>query len=298
MSNIFTHSQLDIRSNPNLFINGCMSVNQRAFNNLGTSNYTLDRWLVFPFDGLTNVNVNQSVDTMPHLGINAETAMRCRPSGAGSYGIYQKIEGDAFFGRTFTVSGKARAQTGAVNFTGIDVYLYNGTTHHKVETEATLVEIGFEGAEFSVTFKTPNADYPKYNKILYMQVELHFASAGSGDDIYHTHFKIEEGSVATPFVADAPATNLAKCQRYYYSNSTRPSNFYPLDYQQGVTRFWSSMWPVTMRSDPSVSVGGLSNLTLTSTAQSTADVCSLQFATASAQAGSASFATFTADAEL
>jgi len=30
MSNIFTHSQLDIRSNPNLFINGDGSLNQRG----------------------------------------------------------------------------------------------------------------------------------------------------------------------------------------------------------------------------------------------------------------------------
>ncbi len=217
MTNVFDKSQLDVRSNPNLFINGDFSVDQRGLNSAGNSSYTLDRWLVYPRGGLPEVNVNQAQDAMPALGINLAYGMRCRATapGSGGYGIYQKIEGGDFFNKTFTISGKARAQTGTVKFVGLLVNLHNtdGTWFEIANDLTKDVTIDLNGSEFSATFTTPAPDYPTYGEIDYMQVEFLFGDMGTDDDVYHTHFKIEEDSIATPFVADDPATNLAKCQR-------------------------------------------------------------------------------------
>jgi len=68
--------------------------------------------------------------------------------------------------------------------------------------------------------------------------------------------KLELGSVATPFVADSPQENLAKCQRYYYVPDSNPSiSAYAAvsSPHDTVTNSWACVYlPVTMRVVPTI----------------------------------------------
>tara|TARA_Y100001956_G_scaffold70858_1_gene75177 strand:- start:659 stop:1093 length:435 start_codon:yes stop_codon:yes gene_type:complete len=102
MSNIFEQSQLALRSNPNLFINGDFSVWQRGttFSNIG-GQYTADRWYITALSDITDVSLGAAFalgNTYPFLAINPSVH-------DGNLGIAQRIENvSRMAGKTVTVS--------------------------------------------------------------------------------------------------------------------------------------------------------------------------------------------------
>jgi len=69
----------------------------------------------------------------------------------------------------------------------------------------------------------------------------------TNDDFYITGVQLEVGDTATPFEHRSYGDELARCQRYYYTTGA--------DYGHGVfnaNTYGSTSFPVTMRSDPTI----------------------------------------------
>ena len=181
-------------SNPNLLINPDFKVNQRgATEYSGLSEYCVDEWV-----RNTGVTV-----TVREAGISFEYSTKTNPT------IYQRIEDPKrFCGKVVTISA----------FVGDTVVHATGTVPSSLATNDVL---------FRAYLKDVSTDYSDSdahirlqvndNQLLFVLAEL---STVNGE-------KLELGSVATPFVPPNPATELAKCQRYYQIRSTGDIN--PVD---------------------------------------------------------------------
>ncbi|MFM2589463.1 hypothetical protein [Vibrio sp. TBV020] len=95
----------------------------------------------------------------------------------------------------------------------------------------------------------------------------HWDSTDLDVPITASMMKLELGSVATPFVPDDPATNLAKCQRYYIrmdANDYADALYVGLSALNNAGHWTQICFPVTMRTQPDVS----SDVSLTPTGTS------------------------------
>jgi len=83
--------------------------------------------------------------------------------------------------------------------------------------------------------------------------------ATSGATFYITGVQLEAGSVATPFERRPYGTELALCQRYYWTPN--PSNLFASTTSTGagITYYSDYVYPVTMRAAPTVSLSSFSN---------------------------------------
>ena len=85
--------------------------------------------------------------------------------------------------------------------------LYIGTPDLKIESVQNGNWVKYSGTFYAVGFTADDGDHCVL-RIAFKNDLPEFSS-------WISEVKVELGTVATPFIPDDPATNLAKCQRYY-----------------------------------------------------------------------------------
>lgn len=171
-------------SNPNLLINPDLKINQRGQTEWSTGNttnvYTVDGW----YSKRSNITTNGEGLSVAWDGVNGTEGW-----------IQQKIETTALFGRTATLSFCVDGET----FVVTDAMPAVADTSKYVTLSENIVAAftNHAGESASVVILYKSA----------MPVTIEWA-------------KLELGSIATPFTPPNPATELAKCQRYYQIRTT------------------------------------------------------------------------------
>lgn len=180
-------------SNPNLLINPDFAVNQRGQASYSASGYTVDRWKI----GDANLTVNDGFVTL-------ENTM-----GKGTT-LYQIVENPAALsGKTVVLSFDYDLKTEGA---WISVQaITNGSWNPSPPVHIT--EIG-RSVKSTVITLPENLTELRLALVIHSTDSAPFAVA----DIYGA--KLELGKIATPIVPADPATELAKCQRYYQIRST------------------------------------------------------------------------------
>ena len=223
-------------SNPNLLINGDFTVNQRgkSFNSHG---YSSDRWYVY--DAL---EVNIMASSAPSQSGKDMLAAKCY---SWSAGIRQSIEDGAFIaeGKPITISAWVYGPVGrqaklSIGWIGeSDFYTFTGNWQFISHTFD--IPIGFNWL-------------PDHGG--HLHVHFHrFSTALEDEILFLSDAKAEIGPVATPFIPDDPATNLAKCQRYFFKHHGTP--VYSTWFDNFTNRFASYSLPVSMRTQPTFIAG-------------------------------------------
>ena len=194
----------------NLLINGDMSVWQRATSATITSNgyvyNSVDRWQFYYTD--TTITKSYQVYNGTHMD-----AMQIAHTGTGYAYCMQKIERGAIriSGKNVTVSfvGAATSGVASCNF---ELSLKNdsGTTLWSMQEAFTLTS---SSAYYSATFVV---DDESAGSILNGIAQLRFTTSATGaSTILLSNVQLEIGSKATAFEIVDPATQLARCKRYY-----------------------------------------------------------------------------------
>ena len=167
-------------SNPNLLINGDFRVNQRGQTvyeaPTGAATYTVDRWFI---SNKRKITVNDGYITLEST-IDGSTAY-----------INQRIEGLKWGdGKAYTVSANIDGQVKTMTL------INDGTAHSKVFEDGIGLAFGLATGMTDI-----------------ITISVGYEAGGTGINIYWV--KLEQGSVATPFVPRPYAEELAICQRYY-----------------------------------------------------------------------------------
>lgn len=217
----------EIASNPNLLINPDFEINQRGQTEYNTDGYTVDRWTGYSECPIKVVLNDGYISVIPLGG------------GTGDeYSFTQKLEEIGVLGKTLTFSicakGSGIAKIGDY-YSLKDISL----TDQFVVYKHTFVFSDYTNSAIGVwLFGADN------------QIDIAWA-------------KLELGSVATPFVPPDPATELAKCQRYYYNpacNST--GGAYTAINRTGSGLVMVLPLPVPMRVQPTASLDASGNVSV------------------------------------
>ncbi len=215
---------INSKPNPNLLINGCFGQAQRgtafSVNTLGT--YLLDHWYNQAPNGTTTNMSQAGVEGANFALFNVST-----PDYITSAGVSTIVENGSRLveGTTITVSFDIRNQATTANFRVL-VSSTTGSTLAGADTQFLELSATTTKQRLNATFTIPNG-------LTNQHLSLTFAPS-SIDTLELGNVKLEYGSVATPFIPDDPATNLAKCQRYvepiklfFCSNVTVGQAYYP-----------------------------------------------------------------------
>tara|TARA_Y100001956_G_scaffold70858_1_gene75178 strand:- start:1104 stop:2057 length:954 start_codon:yes stop_codon:yes gene_type:complete len=241
--------------NPNLLINGDFSVWQRGVtgNHTGTVfAMTADRWFAYVGSGTVTAGLGYGYEAgSQRLGYYLGST-----GGATDVQIGQRIESTTLASyagvdtKSLTFSIWAWSSTGT---NSIDVHLhaptapdnYAGTDLKVVETLGTPKENTW--SKFEVTMPWHDAFRDGLQIALVVQGTLQ-------QDLTFSRAKLEIGDKATPFIADDPQTNMAKCQRYYWKDALNPRYAHPLG---DIAQYWSIQldWTEEMRTTPTLSYG-------------------------------------------
>lgn len=186
----------EISSNPNLLINPNFRINQRAETSYSTAGYTVDCWKLFSTvsGSLGSVTVSDDGVTLTG-GDNAMDAYLCQ--------FLEDSYGNKIAGKTVTVSFEVENVTGL----GICVAQYG-----RSESSNLFARVTSDG-KYKVTGVweplsiTNRHALMFYNRDAYSSAKIKWV-------------KLEIGSISSPFCPPDPATELAKCQRYYQIRST------------------------------------------------------------------------------
>ena len=277
----------DLSAGVNAIINGDFRVSQRGSSFTSTSFfinnddvYCLDRWYILS-DGNDVIDVTQNTAAAPASGqyciaLDVETINK-------KFGIAQIIEnvecGD-LLGNTVTLSFFAKvSSTTKLDNVKCAIVAWSGTTDvvtsdivsaWNVEgTNPTLIaNATYENSpsnlgvttswkKFTVTANIDTANAA--NVIVFIWSDV--TDTTLGDFIYVTDVKIEQGSVARPFVRPKFSDELLRCQRYFIcallnTNDWGPTmNVYaPYVSGSGVNFFQIIPYPVRMRAAPTVNI--------------------------------------------
>lgn len=228
----------EILGNPNLLINGDFSVWQRGTNFTGDGIYTADRWMAHaPTTNISkseyNSKVVASVSTSSTYG-----------------GISQRIEdGWKYSGKLMTISFDWVSIILGDSSNAYIAFKFSDGTTIRAEHVA-LVDLSTSGRKIASVVLPSDAVVGDY-----LDVRLVISVSGTETSGYITNLKLELGDVATPFVPDDPATNLAKCQRYYQYIEGR----FHASFTTGVTSYSNQLWIVPMRHAPSITYSDISS---------------------------------------
>ena len=196
-------------SNPNLLINGDFNVWQRG-TSFASAGYTADRWYA---DGVTGV-VKAATGDIPDVTfcniISFSNTTTTYPY------ILQRIEGAlarTIVGKTLTLSFWAKG-TGTASFNAQFLY---ATAGDDFSTETLIESIPISGAsemattwtKYEITTSTIPSAAANGLTVRFLRNNV----AGVSTQI--AQVKLEEGSIATPYVSRQPADELALCQWYY-----------------------------------------------------------------------------------
>lgn len=213
-------------SNPNLLINPDFRINQRGLTEYtGTALYTVDRWRkAFQYQPTSGDVVVTTSESGPITITNS----------ADKFVTFaQKVENPRFlYGKTVTASARIDGVT----------YMATGTV---LTTGKGTILRSASSSKF---------DFTVYQdcSIERFDFEIHIVSGVTATIDW---VKLELGSIATPFCPPDLATELAKCQRYFYRLGGLKNNFV----LQGLAYSPTSMsftyqFPVEMRTLPTLSV--------------------------------------------
>ena len=186
-------------SNPNLLINPDFRINQRGQSEY-SNGYTVDGWYI---DNKCSARPNAD-GILITSAINPDT---------NTHAFWQKIESPLAPGEytlslnVLEVSGVWSARIRTVNASGdyVDSY-YTSSLHNGVNE----VSVDLSGDEY----------------ISHVSIGINVGTE-VGNSVKLAWVKLGSGSLATPFVSPDPATELAKCQRYYQIRTTNDID--PLD---------------------------------------------------------------------
>lgn len=176
-----------IFSNPNLLIDPDFSINQRGKTEYTEAGYTVDGW---------KINANVKLDSSQRTLTVLDTT-----KGAEFVQIIEKDFTD-LAGKEVTTSCKM----------GSEVYKATGTVANDEYASTSMIArsiIPATNGQFHF-----GISYSAVSKRFYVNIWI---PANSGIETLELPkwTKLELGSVATPFVPPDPATELAKCQRYF-----------------------------------------------------------------------------------
>ncbi|CAL9982041.1 hypothetical protein VPHD432_0022 [Vibrio phage D432] len=209
-------------TNPNLLINGDFSVWQRGTTSVGHPSFTYaaDRWIT-SING-TSLNLFRAdAGGDPDAFFGSRYAIGCDTGvSVSSYGHVQRIEstacGQLRAGQLVSLSFRVWTSDGAPVEVGGRMWRSNNfddwSAFWDMADGGTQTVNHGDVAKF--TMVVPNEYYHWGTQI----------GIGVYDDpsvriVAITDAKFELGAGATPFIADAPADNLAKCQRYFYRST-------------------------------------------------------------------------------
>ena len=175
----------------NLLINPDFAVNQRGMANY-SSTYTVDRWNT----GGAKLTVNDGFITLENTTAKAAAT------------IYQSVENpSALSGKTVTLSFDYDLKTEGA-WIAVQA-VTNGSWNPSVPVHLTDT-----GRNVKSTVIALPENLTDLRLVIHSTDSAPFAIV----DIYGA--KLELGSIATPIIPADPATELAKCQRYYQIHST------------------------------------------------------------------------------
>ena len=186
-------------SNPNLLTNPDFAVNQRGSTSYTTPGYTADRWKIVEAT---------ACEMLSGGGIKVTASEQSSDIPARAVQVIDNVA--ALAGKKCTLSCEVLAATAAHAALFFAIYSSDGNGTYKGKTG------------LSVGVNQYTADIPADTTAI--QIWLIGADTRTGDTVgMYTDFawaKLELGGRATPFVPPNPATELAKCQRYYQIRST------------------------------------------------------------------------------
>ena len=239
----------------NAIINGDMRIAQRgtSFTN-PSGQYTLDRWYISTYGATVNGTVSQIQSGLANFSnaFQLQTA-----ANGGNWYITQSLETRdviRFQGQPVTLSFWARVP---VAFTGSQwqVYVaYNSSVDTKlidVSVTSTAAALLFTNFTTSWAYYQVSGFVPSSAQSL--AVQFFNYSAQSGATIQITGVQLEKGTVATPFEILPYATQLALCQRYYWTVPSGTTAKMFTDSAVSTSRYVTFALPVQMRANPTFS---------------------------------------------
>lgn len=229
----------------NAFINGNFLVWQRGVSftpSVGVLTYTADRWYCLvagaspssvtkgPLGAFTYMTVNGAAgNTAVTVGQHIESA--------NCYNLHNK---------TVTITATLRREAGGTG--PVTVYLRQPTT--AADNFSSVTVLGSATAQVNGTLSqytftiTPTASSKAYG----LEVEFDFGAVGSGKQVVIGKCQIEAGAQGTKVEYRPYGTELALCQRYYFSSGSgsfvTPGGGTNNSYQ----------FKVTMRSSPTLTI--------------------------------------------
>ena len=285
----------------NRIINGEFGIAQRGTSFVSGANdddsYNLDRWYVLS-DGNDAVDITQETSTVPTnqltaIALDVETANK-------KFGIAQIIEQKncvGLIGGNVTLSFKAKvSSTTKLDNVKAAVVAWSGTADTVTSdiisawgaegTDPTLIaNATFENTPANLSVTTSYATYTltanidtASTKNLIVFIWSDVTDTTAGDFLYITDVQLEAGSTATEFERRPIGTELALCQRYYYSALASTHGF-PCPSTGGFAAIVTYYWKVSMRAAPTIvhTLNSSSNLASDSAQNTNADLHSRQY---------------------
>jgi len=285
----------------NRIINGEFGVAQRATSFVSGANnddsYNLDRWYVLS-DGNDAVDITQTTTEVPSnqltaIALDVETANK-------KFGIAQIIEQKnciGLIGGNVTLSFKAKvSSTAKLDNVKAAVVAWSGTADTVTSdiisawgaegTNPTLIaNATYENTPANLSVTTSYATYTlsanvdtASTKNLIVFIWSDVTDTTAGDFLYITDVQLEAGSTATDFERRPIGTELALCQRYYYSAPSSTHGF-PCPSTGGFASSVTYYWKVTMRANPTVThtLNSSSNLASNTAQNTNTDLHSRQY---------------------
>jgi hypothetical protein len=213
----------------NNFINGDLTVNQRAFASSTTDGaYTFDRWRIFSSG--TDQTYTAQVFTpgaAPVAGYESTNFLQVATvSGATKYAyVGQRVENvRTFAGQTITVSFWAKANSGTPKMLGVVQQNFGVGGSTELEVTEQVLTISTSWARYSFTTNVNSISGKTVGSSSFLNVLFGFnngynANIGQQTNTFQIWgLQLEAGSVATAFQTATGTIQgeLAACQRYYY----------------------------------------------------------------------------------
>ena len=225
----------EIASNPNLLDNPNFKINQRGLSVYSQSakgaKMSIDRWAIYKHSSTKTGDVTLTPSSSGGLVLNNSTdGLAC---------MYQRIENFSdLFGKQITYSASINGSVLSLTTTCTNATAQSG----------------------NIVFTDDKSAYLRIWVVLdtYVQFEIYL---NAGKSITVDWAKVEMGGIATPFCPPNPATELEKCQRYYYSTYQGVPAGTPASYVNelvlnaiSANRFNHTTidFPTTMRTTPTV----------------------------------------------
>ncbi len=218
------------KPNDNLLINGDMSVWQRGshLRVIISDAMAADRWRLF-----TGSNTRMEKSQHTSEGYSQRQVARIYKEANQTLQVTQRIENDGSLskGGTFTFSGEIRQvitnipddilESAVLRYYMEDGTVRDSTGYTFTGNERKLVQGNFSNVNATITI-------PPVTEVSIPVIALEFVLVFTTTPAYSVDIatmKLERGSVATPFIPDAPQVNISKCKRYYQKSF--PVDFNP-----------------------------------------------------------------------